>query len=198
MRGILNRKRHENHHKFLCKAYSLASFLLGMGAFIGTIAYIVFLFYYRKFSELPQWAIKVFVPKTSDGSEVLVKFTDSGIKKCNLATLIVSILTVIFAIVSWIALLPKKRKVKTLLLIVSFAISIVGGLTVVFKCGISIWLKIVFTAVGSVSWFILVCSSGGEQLIYDKPPLWVYSMAISMLVFTTGCWVYIGASNWWC
>lgn len=92
MRGILNRKRHENHHKFLCKAYSLASFLFGMGAFIGTIAYIVFLFYFRKFSELPQWVIKVFVPKTADGSEVLVKFADASIVKYNLAILIISIL----------------------------------------------------------------------------------------------------------
>lgn len=197
MRGILNRKRHKGRHNFLCQAYALVCLLLGIGAFIGIITYIVFLFYYRKFDELPQWVIKVFVPKTADGGEVLIKFTENKIKTCNLIFLIINSLTGILAIVSWILFSSKRGKVKSTLLVASYAISLIGGFFVALKLGMSLWLKITFTAIGSVGWFILFPFSMGDTYEEDMP-LWVYAVAMAMIDFTTSCWVYAGAANWWC
>lgn len=68
----------------------------------------------------------------------------------------------------------------------------------VLKCEMLIWLKIAFCTMGPVGWFIFVSLSVGEKFIDNEVPLGAYFMAISMLVFTTACWVYVGASNWWC
>lgn len=198
VKRILTRERREKNHDFWYCAISAVYSILGIISFFGTAMYITFLFYYRKFSELPQWVIKVFVPKTADGTEVLVKFTADGIDKCNLAALILGILMIIFAIVAWIIFLPKRDKVKTILLMVSFIISTVGGLSVLFNWALPTWLKIVVTAIGSLSWFILVSFSMGEIMVDDKVPLGVYSMATAFLIFTTVCWIYAGAYNWWC
>lgn len=205
MRGILYRSRHKRRHDFLRRAFSLLVLLFGIGAFIGILVYVTFLFYDRKFDVLPQWVLKVFVPKTADGSEVLIKYTEARVKRCNIIFLTVGSLTGILALASWIAFSPKKSKAKSTFLIASFVISFIGGLSVVLRLGIPLWLKIVLTATGSFVWLFLYPFSMGEPRNKKDDEdedgdasLWVCAAAMAMLDFTAACWIFAGAAGWWC
>ena len=210
MKGILRRKRHEKQHNFLRGVYTFVAFVTGLGAFVGMGVYVFWLFAYRRFDQLPEWILKVLVPKTSDGSEPLYKFTDDVVAKCNLAALIIGSITVVFAIVSWIIYMREIGKARTVLLVVTGVISVVGGICVLLKWAIPLWLKIVWTAVGSIGWAVLVQFNAEhirlnvnkqddcDDEYEDKTIWWSVPMGVAMLAFTAACWVYVGAANWWC